>query len=321
MIKTLAFIFGCVLVCRFATAQEVNNLVLPPGTVVAKAGELGRVQKIGSGPIKVILIADAGFSGEIYDELMQRNKTRCTFYAVTLPGSDNTKPPPMPSEGTSYSKLTWLTDAQQGILNLIEKEKMIKPVIAGNLIIATSIVLNLAIQHPDKVQKVIILGGMPRATWPSQKGGQVLPEERAFAIDNYTAPKMYKTMTLDTWKKNLYQAIQFSKDSARGTRYFRLASDASIPIMTRYLCEFYTTDVAEQYQKMAVPTLVLLPGFDEKYLRENPRFMDKEYLWDGWAKARANPNFQFETIPGARLFVWMDQPEDVDAAINQFLDR
>src|SRR6185295_20220387 len=105
---------------------------------------------------------DAGFSGEIYSELMQRNKTRCTFYAVTLPGSDHTNPPAMPPEGTSYSKLTWLTNAQQGILNLIEKEKMAKPVVAGNLIIATSIALDLAIKHPDKIQKVIILGGMPR---------------------------------------------------------------------------------------------------------------------------------------------------------------
>ncbi|HWA33214.1 MAG TPA: alpha/beta hydrolase, partial [Cyclobacteriaceae bacterium] len=136
-----------------------------------------------------------------------------------------------------------------------------------------------------------------------------------------TAPKMYKGMTRETWEKNLYQPIQFSKDTSRGHRYFKLAASASIPVMTRYLCEFYTTDVAVSYQKIRAPTLVILPGFDEQYLQENPRFMDKEYLWDGWTKARANPNFQFETIPDARLFAWMDQPELVDLTIRRFLDK
>ncbi len=318
--RSTILILGYFISCIPATAQDVNNLILPAGTPLAKDGEPGRVEKVGSGPTKVILIADAGFGGDIYSDLMQQNRKRYTFYAVTLPGSDNTNPPAVPPAGTSYSKQTWLHNAQHAILALIEKEKLVSPVVGGNLIIATSIALNLAIRYPDKVGKVIVFGGMPRATWPSEKG-QVLPEERANAIDNYTAPRMYKTMTRETWNKNLYQAIQFSRDSARGALYFKKATEASIPIMTRYLCEFYTTDVAVDYQKVTVPVLVLLPGFDEKYLAENSRFMDKQYLWNGWDKARANANFRFETVPNARLLVWQDQPEIVNAAVNRFLNQ
>ncbi len=321
--KTSIFVIvlGCSLTFFRAAAQEVNNLVLPPGTAVANPGELGRVEKVGSGPTNVLLIADAGFGAEIYHEFMQRNRKRCTFYAITLPGSDNTNPPTMPPAGTSYAEQNWLLNAQQGILNLIEKEKLKAPVIAGNLIVATSIALNLALRHPDKFSKVIILGGVARATWPSKNGGEVLPEERAFAIDNYTAPQMYKSMTLETWKRNLYQAIQFSKDTTRGNRYFKIASEASIPVMTRYLCEFYATDIAVEFERITVPTLIILPGFDEKYLKENGHFRDKEYLWEGWSKARTNPRFQFTTIPDARLFLWIDQPEAVSAAIVQFLSK
>jgi pimeloyl-ACP methyl ester carboxylesterase len=319
--KIIALFIAFSLPVSTSLAQEINNLVLPPGTAIAKDGELGLVVKVGSGSTKVILIADAGFGADIYNEMMHQNRDRCTFYAVTLPGSDNTKPAAMPPDGTSYAKQTWLINAQRGILGLIEKEKMQRPVIAGNLIIATSIALNLALTHPDKIGKVIILGGMPRASWPSQKGGQVLPEERPYAIDNYTAPKMYKEMSRATWNKNLYQAIQFSGDSSRGNLLFQQASAASIPVMTRYLCEFYTTDIAVDFQKISVPVLVLLPGFDEKYLEENQRFMDKEYLWNGWKKARENSNFQFETIPDARLFVWQDQAEMVNTAIRGFLEK
>src|SRR5882672_674259 len=67
---------------------QINNLILPKDTPVGRQGELGRVDKVGTGPVAMILIADVGFGSNIYRDFIKANKRRYTMYAVTLPGSD-----------------------------------------------------------------------------------------------------------------------------------------------------------------------------------------------------------------------------------------
>ncbi len=319
--KAILLSLAYILLSYLLKGQETNNLILKPGTATIENGRFGEVKKYGTGQIKMILIPDVGFDSEIYRDFMRVNKRRFTFYAVTLPGSSGTKPPAMPSQGVSYGQRTWLHNAELAVLNLIEKEKLDRPVIAGNLIIATSISFHMAMNHPDKISRVIIFGGMPRASWPSPKGGPVRVDERTPAVDHYMAPRLYKGMPRETWNQNLYQAIQFSADSAKGKKIFKHLSSENISVMARYLLEFYTTDVATEFDKISVPVLVLLPGFDQRYLDEHAKFMDTEYFWNGWEKARVNSNFQFETIPNARIFVWQDQPTLVNAAVNKFVSN
>src|SRR5947209_5334232 len=103
-IKISMLALMCLCIAKMSLGQEINNLVFSNAVVLNETGEFGQVKKIGNGPISMILIADAGFGWNIYKDFMKSNKKRYTMYAVTLPGSDNTAPLPMPSAGLSYAK-------------------------------------------------------------------------------------------------------------------------------------------------------------------------------------------------------------------------
>jgi pimeloyl-ACP methyl ester carboxylesterase len=292
---------------------------------VNTSGDFGHVEKIGHGPVKMILIADVGFGWEIYKDFMVSNKKRYTMYAVTLPGSGNTPPLPMPAQNTGYEKRTGLETLQTALVNLIEKEKMDKPVVAGNLIIAAWLAMNTAVNYPGKISKVIIFGAMPYATWPSPKDRSgntpVSMQERAQNVDYYIAPRVFKPMKRETWLKNLFQPYQYTNDSTLADKLYQTSASVMIPVMARYLSEFYTTDISESFGSVKVPVLVFIPGFSDRYFSGHPNSTDKKYFWNEWGNAGSNADFKIEKVPDARLFVWVDQLAAVNDRIKTFLEN
>ncbi len=322
-LKSILICITSVILFHMADAQEINNLVFPEGTELNSTGNLGHVEKMGQGSTKMILIADVGFSWEIYKDFMTSNKKRYTMYAITLPGSGDTPPLPMPAPGLSYEKRTGLETIQSALLNLIDKEKIDKPVIVGNLIIASWLAMNTAINYPGKVSKVIIFGGMPYATWPSPKdptgNTPVTFKERASNVDYYLVPRIFKLMKRETWLKNLFQPYQYVTDSTLASKLYQTSATVMIPVMARYLSEFYTTDVSESFASIKIPVLVFIPGFNDQYFLSHPNSTDKKYFWSEWNNAGSNTNFKIEKIPDARLFVWVDQLDIVNKRIQIFL--
>ena len=51
---------------RMDQDPSLNNLVHPEGYETATTGTLGRVTQVGDGPVDMILIAGAGFGGEVF---------------------------------------------------------------------------------------------------------------------------------------------------------------------------------------------------------------------------------------------------------------
>jgi len=308
-----------------ARADQANNLEFPEGTALNTSGDFGHIEKSGNGPVKMILIADVGFGWDIYKGFMKKNKKRFTMYAVTLPGSGGSPPLPMPAQNTSYGKRTGLETLQTALLNLIENEKIVRPVVAGNLLIASWLALNTAINYPEKISGVIIFSGMPYASWPSPKDPTgktpVSMVERVPNIDYYTMPRIFKPMSRETWLKNLFQPYQYTNDSALGSGLYWETTTVLIPAMARYLGEFYTTDVSTQFMNIKIPVLVLVPGFNDEYFTSHPASTDKKYFWDEWTNAGTNNYFTIEKIPDARLFVWVDQPDMVDRSIRIFTEN
>ncbi len=144
--------------------NALNNLVLPADYKTGKPGTLGAVRKTGRGKQVLILIAGWGFGAEVFDNFIRANSKHYTMYAVTPAGFGGTPAPPMPASSEAsakYSENTWTRGLVAGVLNLIEKEKLKKPVIAGHFVTGSQAALDLALYHPDKVGKVIIIGGMP----------------------------------------------------------------------------------------------------------------------------------------------------------------
>ena len=305
--------------------DSLNNLALPADYKTGKQGELGAVKKAGSGKQTLILIAGWGFGAEVFDNFIRANSKNYTIYAVTPAGFGGTAAPPVPAAGIKYSENTWTGGIVTGILNLIEKEKLEKPVIAGHFVTGSQAALDLALYHPDKIGKVIIMGGMPLrylGAGPDTISGKerVISLEKREAFTRWYADNWFKTVTKNTWDKGNHQPAEYSAGPATGQKLFDLSAKVPVPVMVRYLLEFHAYDISAHYAEIKVPVLILLPSFSDSFLKEpqdslgGPRTREwmKNYFLECWNGMRdsKNPLIAFQTIPHTHLFLWYDNPKD-----------
>ena len=88
---------------RFDQDSTLDNLVHAEGYETCELDTLGRITQVGTGSRDMILIAGAGFGGDIYDAFMNSRKDRYAMYAITLPGFGGTAAPPMPPLWPAWS--------------------------------------------------------------------------------------------------------------------------------------------------------------------------------------------------------------------------
>lgn len=320
--------------------STLNNLVHPKGYRTSTPGALGRVEKSGSGTEAMVLIPGLGFGGDVFESLAQHYKDRYVIYAVTPAGFGGTHAPPMPKSGTSNGALTWTNGIVHGVLDLIKKEKLNKPVIVAHFVTGTQVALNLALDHPEKIGKMIIAGGSPTRYNQSRVNGQwswlkervYTPEARAAVVDTFWAPRWFKTVTKKTWDANMWTADTYCKDSIRGGELFKASADVSLQVMIRYLIEWMAYDASGRFKELSVPTLVLIPDFkvvlpdvipNDSSLNNIPKIYLKYFHQETWRPAResGNPMLRFQVVPDTRLFMWYDKPKAVYKAINAFLEE
>jgi len=303
--------------------STLNNFVDPPQYLTAALGTLGDVKRDGTGPQPMILIPGLGFGGDIFDDFMASHTGEFTMYAVTLPGFGGTQAPPSPSAATSFGDLTWTNGALAAIESLIESEGLVKPIVVGHWLTGTQLALRLALKQPGTIKAVIILAGSTRFVptdtthWPSQ-----MPLARRVAgIDQYMAPRWFKTVTRETWDDNNFLPGDYAVNPVRGLRLWREAAEPPLHVWVRYLCEFHAQDVSLELGGLTVPTLVLKPGLDSVYHDPGNNYM-VAYCHSGWDKpATENPRISIVTIPDSRACLWLDQPDKVNAAIADFLSH
>ncbi|MEO6039759.1 MAG: alpha/beta hydrolase [Saprospiraceae bacterium] len=319
----------------------LNNLVHPKGYLAGKIGALGAVKKYGHAPKSMILLPGLGFGAEVFDAFIRHYKKTFTLYLITPAGFAGTPAPPMPDSAVTYAQLSWTNSLVNGILALMEKEKITRPVIVAHFVTATQVALQLAANHPDKIGKVIILSGSPYRYYPSQKNGQwddwvneqkLSPEQRTKLVEDFWAPQWFKTVTKKTWDDNMWTPDDYCRDPATGKQLFQSSAEVPLPVMIRYLLEWMAYDPNPQYRTLRTPTLVLLPDFknlltptESSNVEVCKNVAAKQYLryfhqvaWQS-AKDSGNAFFQFQTVPDTRIFMWLDNPESVYQFINKFL--
>jgi pimeloyl-ACP methyl ester carboxylesterase len=306
----------------FEQDSTLDNLQHAPGYVTAPLGRLGQVVRRGSGPIDVVIIAGWGFGADVFERFMQGSVSRYRMVAVTLPGFAGTAAPPMPPAGTSYGDATWTRAAEDAIVRLIESERLRQPIVVGHFIVGTQLALRLALDRPDLVGGVVVVGGEPMRFVPSRRdstGKTPMPrDERVSGMDNYMGPRWFKTVTERTWDANNYAAAQYARDSARAAELWKRSSDVPLPVMIRYLCEYMAMDLSEELPRLAVETRVLVPGFSPQILTDPKQSYAKQLFVDAWQTvARMNPRIVVRPVSDAHIFITDDQPEVVRDAIDE----
>ena len=301
--------------------------VKPLGNAVTPWGQLGRIEQHGRGPVPMILIAPAGFDGTIYRTFMERNASRYTMYAVTLPGSGQT---PLLAEPERFDPAAtpWWTSAQQGVLALIARHKLDKPVIVG-LQSSAYLAARLALDHPDKVRAAVMICGLAHTPQPSEQEPDrpMTLEERRQSITlrvNALVTDLWPRVVLATREggEQLLQAFLrvyppgLSRNPQRNNELFLMSAlDSSLRAL-RYGNELAMTDLGAEFGKLRVPVLAITADHDDASTQQGTPDTAQ------WTEVK----LRYPTIPltisrfeNSRAFVTDDAPADLDAAIAAFL--
>lgn len=304
-----------------AQDPALNNLQHAAGVTPAPANSLGRVRRAGTGPRTMVLLPGLGFGDGIWTDFMERHGAKYTMYAVTLPGFGGTAPLAMPPDGSRYADRAWTVSAIAAVRDLLDRENIPRATIVAHWALATQIALQLALDHPDRIDAVVIIAGPLKSYYESVPGMLTWTAAQRAAYAEGMGQKWFKTVTRQTWDDNNFMSYDYAIHPRRGLFLWRDAQAPALPVWIRYLLEFYTIDQSASLASLRVPTLVVRPGFDDPAFLPEPglNYM-RNLALDSWQGVEGtHQHLRFVTIPHSRLFVMFDQPEALDRALDSFL--
>jgi hypothetical protein len=113
-----------------------------------------------------------------------------------------------------------------------------------------------------------------------------------------------------------------SSEPARANQAWQELEAAPLEVKIRYLCEFWASDVTRGFDRLDVPVLALVPGFDEKFLADPANSFAKTAFLNSWETlVPKHPKLELVKIPEARMLVLDDQSKQADEAIEIFLEK
>jgi len=301
----------------------INNLVLPSGYEPSEYGAIPEYVKVGDGKPRLIFIPGVGFDASVFDDFMDANRHSYTMYAITIPGYGKTMAPPMPLAGTSYGDQSWNRGLLEGLEKLIEKEQIQKPVIVGHFTQGVQLALRMAIDYPEKVGGVILMGG--QAKFIADVEGVAKEYSLKGMIeytDKYTSQNWFRHMRRKDFDDGNYPPELYSLDSATGAKSWKQVAEVPISVLVRYLCEFFASDIKTELAKITCPVLVLRPTFNDEVLEAPGNSYIRHQFIDTWNDvSERNPLIQVKEIEGAACSLWKDKPNEVYREIRKFVEN
>jgi pimeloyl-ACP methyl ester carboxylesterase len=306
-----------------AQDPKLNNLVHPTGYQTAANDSLGAVVSQGTGSRHMILIPGLGFSGGIYDDFMKRWEMSHRLHAITLPGFGGSRALAMPAPGTSYSEIPWTRSAQRAILALMDKEEIKRATIVAHWALASQIALQLALDHPDRFDAVILIAGVAKSYYANSPEMMTWTTTQRVKFADSMGERWFRTVTRKTWDDNNFMSYDYAVNPRRGLFLWREAATPDVAVWIRYLLEFYAIDLTPELSRLKVPVLLVKPGFDDPgfYVETGKDYM-RNLCLDSWKVAeKASEKIEVSTISGSRLFIIYDKPDELDRVVRTFLTK
>lgn len=301
--------------------SSINNLLHIKGYKPSVLGDIPAYTKSGNGTQAMILIPGLGFDASVFTDFIEANKNKYRIYTITIPGFGATMAPPMPDSTVSYGDQTWSKGVIQGVLKLMIKEKIYKPVLVGHFTLGTQLALRIALDYPDSISGVIVLGG--QAKFISVQDGKVLDyplKSLIKATDLYTGPVMFKTKPEADWDQGNYLPEIYSLNKKIGKKLWNDVAAVPVPVMVRYLCEYMASDIKAELLNIKCPVIILRPSFTKPILGAPINNYVKPQFIDTWENLTDSNNLiQIENISNSASFVWKDQKEKTYSTIDKFI--
>lgn len=299
---------------RLIAALALAAAAFPVAAAAALAPMPKAAQTFSSGSLRVQTFGDAGkpammfvpgltcgpweWAGEI-----SRFSRDYHVYALTLPGFDGAAPIAPPLFKTVESDF-W---------NLLQQQHIVRPIVIGHSLGGT-LTIALAEEHPERLRAAIALDGLP--VFPGTQG--MTPAQRlAFAhrfADPIAAVPNEATFARVERQYVLPAMISNPADVAAAAS---LSARSDPKTSAEWALEDVSSDLRPGLPQITVPLLELVP-YDAA--------VDGTYAKDAAAKnafyqalLKGVPNVSVASIPSARHFAMLDQPQAVDTAIADWL--
>jgi pimeloyl-ACP methyl ester carboxylesterase len=301
-----------------------NNLEFPTDYKTLPPERPPVIEKLGDGKPAIILVPGIYSGQDSFHGFMAANKSRYRFYVVTPPGVNGTPARPLPATGPEWPELTWTHSLERDLLNLINREQLVNPIIIAERQPASVAALELAGTHPQAIGGVVLTATdlppfFPTPRDPTRKTPASYAE-RLDIVETGFAQKWFKYVTPETWLSNDYAPEWFSADSSAGQQAWRESEAAPLSVKIRYTCEFWLSNITPDFSKLNVPILVLAPGFDEKFLADPANAFVRNAFVNGWDPAQIKQSrAEVVRVPGARLLLLKERSAIVDDAIAHFV--
>ncbi len=302
-----------------------NNTAYGPGYVAATDASAGRFEAIGTGPTQLVFIAGWGFSGDVFREFAIKNAADYTALLVTLPGFGGTAGWPMPADSVSHATTPWMSRSAAAVSRTMTQRGVRDAIIIGHFIVGSHVALALAQRHPEQVRGIVLAGAELSRAWPSRADTTgrtpATAAQRAASVDRFLVPQFFRFVTDSTWHANNYLPHTFSVDSWHATRLWREQSLVPLPVMMRYLSDFYATEFAPKLDSVRAPLLIVQPGFTAHILSDPRTSYLRTFFQDSWKPAQGRTGIEIQVVPNAAVNMWLDQPDVFAAALKKFASR
>lgn len=303
-----------------------NNLLLPKDYKTLPDNRPPAITKKGQGKQTLILVPGMYSGNRSFAGFIERNQSQYKLFLLTPAGINGTPARATPAAGTSFAEMTWTRALERDILDLIHREKLSKPLVVAERQPAAQAAIELASEHPAEIGGVILLGtnlvqffASPKD--PARRTPIAYPDRGGF-VDESWVGKWFKYVTPETWKNGDLPPQLLSGDPARAQTAWDELEQTPLEIKIRYLCEFWASDVTRSFDKLQVPVLALVPGFDEKFLADPANGFAKPSFLDSWETlVPKHPQLELMKIPNSRMLVLDDQPQASDEAIASFVKK
>ncbi len=269
----------------------------------------------------LLLIPGLGFDESVFSDFMERNEKIYRIHSITVAGFGNTPAPAEPdSTDASYGFQSWTMNAVEQIKNTIIDKHLRKPIVIGHFVLGAQIALRLAIDFPDLIGGVIIVGA-PAKFIPIVNGEVTEYPLNATVkyIDKYTGPVWFGTMSKEKFDQGNYLPEVYSLNPEVGRAAWSMSARVPMPVYVRYLCEFFASDITLEAGKIICPVLILRSMFTPGMLNIDVNNYIRPQFIDSWERmAESNPKIIIQDVLNSASFIWKDQPEIFDEAVRKF---
>jgi pimeloyl-ACP methyl ester carboxylesterase len=214
----------------------------------ASPGALPEILRRGTtGPV-LLIIPCFSCRARSFESFMERNESRYSMYAVTLPGMGGTAWPSLPEDGDS---VVWREHALGALSRLIDEEHLRNVTVVGHSFGAT-FALELAARRPDAIARLVNIDGnmvSDRSWFPER------PEDRLTKARSVSATQGRLFADPDYWLR--FNAVPQICVRDRALLHHGMFASTDRRVVVQYWRENLLRDLNPSLQGLRIPVLDL----------------------------------------------------------------